>query len=212
MKKMSGDMKGFLIFLSIVFAIIMFICFPKWGCGIFFPRYRYIFLPVESEEFSSKNFKNNHVFMNELNMTLPSFSMFSNDRDIRIGIFTDKPYSVLHIRQMNCYYQGCETVLFNDIDVELPETIKKVDRILDPCDGGRAWATDGDRRYITYLYPNMPVFKAGKILRHKKIGEEFPFQLRIKYSFDGGEEERTCNLHYNVKVIKRELPIFLPME
>jgi len=212
MKKMSGDMKGFLIFLSIVFAIIMFICFPKWGCGIFFPRYNYIFLPSENEIFYGKNFKNKQFFTNELNITLGDFSMFSNDCSIWVSVFADKPYSVLHIKQLSCCYQGRETVLYNDIDVELPETIKKVDRIKSSsCGGFKTWATDGPRRYITSFDTNMPVFKAGKILKHKKIGEEFPFQLRIRYSFDGGEE-RICNLHYNVKVIRRDLPIFLPME
>ncbi|MCQ2604121.1 MAG: hypothetical protein MJ215_03645 [Spirochaetia bacterium] len=119
-----------------------------------------------------------------------------------LELFTSRPYKKLYIKEFGYENNGKKKVIIKNKNYILPINVK-VDKL--PI-YDYSWRTANDY-YIIEISPwkkyrglrQMPSVNWSKVFPDKKLGDKFPFQMKVVYQFDD-ESEKTFIFDYEVEV------------
>ncbi|MCR5318968.1 MAG: hypothetical protein K6E22_12135 [Treponema sp.] len=192
--------------------VLLFIVVPEmfaFGAGIFYPRLVFSFHNVNKNFYwgaadkacdlaTEKTPEINVLFRQPGNSFKAEF----------FPVFlTKKNYSSLYVKKIAYIYEEKEIIQLEDVKFKLSPDIISMDVYKD------GWITNG-----TYYWMNgwdakpenwkdksklWPETNFEKIFKNKKVGDEFPFKVRIVYHFDD-EEEKQLDIDFIVTTLKGE--------
>ena len=156
--------------------------------GILFPRIKFSFSPVGEQPPTTASERLNagakypQTFKFYFSRAGNSFQYYFVPT-----IFVNKPYRVLHIKEMKYEWENNTGIFFENRSFELPV---------------RYYITQNDWYWLGGIADFFNI-NFEKIFKGKKQGDKFLFRLIIIYSLDD-EPENTQVLEYNVTAIKGE--------